>query len=302
MAKKIALIGVPMDLGASTRGSAGGPAAIRRTELAKRLAGLGLTVEDRGDIAVPARPPKAGQSKMKYAAEIREACRTLARETHAAVRDGWLPVALGGDHSLAMGSAAGVSKYFHAEGEKIGLLWVDAHGDMNTPATTPSGNVHGMPLAHLVGLGERGLNRIAGFSPAVDPSRACLIGIRDLDEAEKENIRRCGVRVFTMADIDRRGLAHIVEQAIDHAGENAAGLHVSFDIDAADPSIAEGVGTKKRGGLTYREAHLLMEIVAESKRMVSLDMVEVNPLEDSHNTTAELASELVQSALGKRIY
>jgi len=291
-----------MDLGAGTRGSSGGPAAIRRTDLASRLGALGLAVEDRGDVPVPSRPSKPGSSGFKYAEEIRKVCRETAAQTYRAAREGALPVVLGGDHSLAMGSAAGVAKY-HREGKKpIGILWIDAHGDMNTPKTSPSGNIHGMPLAHLVGLGDKRLNRLAGFVPAIDPSRACLIGIRDLDEGEKGNMRQAGVRVFTMSEIDRHGMARVAAEALERAGAGAAGVHVSFDIDAADPSIAEGTGTKQRGGLTYREAHLLMEIICESKRMVSLDMVEVNPLEDTHNATAVLASELIQSALGKRIY
>lgn len=301
-ARKAALIGVPLDLGADKRGAAGGPAAIRRTDLRKNLEALGLEVEDRGDIQVSPAPVRAGSSKARRAEAIYEACRALARETFRSVEAATAPIVLGGDHSLAMGSVSGVARHFRKLGLALGVIWVDAHGDINTPATSPSGNMHGMPLAHLIGMGDRRFSRIAGFSPAVEASRVCLVGIRDLDGAEKTNLRGSGVRVLSMADIDRHGISRVAEWAIATAGERTGGVHLSFDIDAADPSIAQGTGTKKRGGLTYREAHLLMEIVAESGRLVSMDMAEVNPLEDVQNTTAELASELIQSAMGKRIY
>ena len=302
MAKKAVLIGVPLDWGASKRGAAGGPSAIRRTEVQKSLEALGLEVEDVGDVEVPQRG-KVGNPKLKYAALIGKVCEDLAKRTHAALKAGATPITLGGDHSLAMGSAAGVARWAREDKERpIGLIWVDAHGDINTPETSPSGNVHGMPMAHLLGMGDKNLNRIAGFAPTLDARRCCLIGVRDLDDSEKGNLRKSGVHVFTMADIDRQGMAGVIERAIDIAGSETAGIHVSFDVDAADPSIAQGVGTPKRGGLTYREAHLLMEMVADCGKMVSLDMAEVNPLEDSHNQTAELASELILSAMGKRIY
>ncbi len=300
--RKVALIGVPLDWGASKRGASGGPAAIRRAELQKHLEGMGLAVADLGDIAVPKENVRPGGGKMKYAPVIRKVCRLLAEETYDALKSGHTPVVLGGDHSLAAGSVSGVARRFRESGKDIGLIWVDAHGDINTPQTSPSGNLHGMPLAHILGMGDKALSRLAGFSPAVAASRVALVGVRDLDAGERANLRKSGIRVFTMMDIDRHGLARVIEQAIETAGEGTAGIHVSFDIDAADPSIAEGVGTPKRGGLNYREAHLLMEIVAESGRLLSLDLTEVNPLEDSHNMTAVLASELIQSALGKRIY
>lgn len=302
MPSKAVIIGVPLDWGASKRGAAGGPNAIRRTELQKNIYALGLAVEDKGDVSVPSEA-KAGSARMKFATVIKKVCEELADATEAAVKAGAVPVVLGGDHSLAMGSVSGVARHFRKKSKKgIGLIWVDAHGDTNTAESSPSGNVHGMPLAHLIGMGDKLLNRVAGFSPTVDPKKVCLLGVRDLDDAEKTNIRKSGMTVFTMADIDRQGMARIAEQAIDKVSTDTAGFHVSFDIDAADPSIAQGVGTPKRGGLTYREAHLLMEIISESGKLLSLDMTEVNPLEDSHNTTAELASELIQSALGKRIY
>ncbi|MBI3548405.1 MAG: arginase [Elusimicrobia bacterium] len=298
--KKVALIGVPLELGASKRGSAGGPAAIRRTDLEKRLEELGVEVQDRGDVSIPDSEP--GSGKMKHAAAIEKVCKALAKETYAALKRGRVPVVLGGDHSLAMGSISGVAKKMRESRKIPGVVWVDAHTDINTPRTSTSGNVHGMPLAHLLGLGSAMFNRLAGFSPALDARRVCLVGIRDVDDGEKRILRETGVRVFTMADIDRQGMARVAEQAIEIATAGDSPLHCSFDIDAADPSIAQGVGTPKRGGLTYREAHLLMEMIAETGRMSSMDLTEVNPLEDSHNTTAELAAELILSALGKRIY
>lgn len=296
------LIGVPLDWGASKRGAAGGPAAIRRAGLEKALEALGVDAEDSGDVEVPARP-ELGRSDLKYGAAIERVCKALAARTYAAVKAGAVPITLGGDHSLALGSISGVAKRFRERKAPLGVVWVDAHGDINTPQTSPSGNVHGMPLAHLLGMGERGLARLAGFSPALDARRVVLVGVRDLDSAEKANLRKSGIRVFTMMDIDRFGMARVVEQAIQTAtGGGSGAFHVSFDIDAADPTVAQGVGTPKRGGLNYREAHLLMELVAESGRLSSLDLTEVNPLEDAYNSTAELASELIQSALGKRIY
>ncbi|MBI4424246.1 MAG: arginase [Elusimicrobia bacterium] len=292
-----------MDWGASKRGAAGGPAAIRRAGLPAALELLGFAVEDAGDVEVPAEPGPIGRRSLRYAPTIHRVCKALAAETYAAVKRGALPVTLGGDHSLAMGSVSGVARWFREHRQKLGLLWVDAHGDINTPRTSPSGNVHGMPLAHLLGMGEPKLRRLAGFEPAIDAARVALIGVRDLDATEKANLKRSGIRVVTMMDIDRYGMARAVEQAIHLASAGGtAPFHLSFDVDAADPSIAQGVGTPKRGGLTYREAHLLMELAAESGRLVSLDLAEVNPLEDAHNQTAELACELVQSALGKRIY
>lgn len=300
---KAVLIGVPLDWGASKRGAAGGPSAIRRAGLEKALQSLGLEVEDSGDVSVPVARVEVGRSSMKYAAVVAKVCKELAGRTYAAVKAGAVPVALGGDHSLAMGSISGVAKRFREAKKPLGAIWVDAHGDINTPQTSPSGNVHGMPLAHLLGMGERTFSRLAGFSPALDASRVALVGVRDLDQAEKANLRKSGIRVFTMMDIDRFGMARVAEQAIETASAGGSGgYHVSFDIDAADPTIAQGVGTPKRGGLNYREAHLLMELVAESGRLASLDLTEVNPLEDAYNSTAELASELIQSALGKRIY
>jgi len=303
MSRGVALIGVPIDLGANRRGVDMGPSALRVTNLSGRLRDLGLDVEDRGDIHVPI-PEEcdAGEKSLKYAKAIQGICEALCVKSLAALRDGRLPIVLGGDHSLAMGSVAATARHHRDRGEAIGLIWFDAHGDMNTPASTDSGNVHGMPLAHLLGLGDEGLASIGGFRTKVDPAHCALVGIRDLDEREKELIQRSGVRVFTMKEIDRRGAATVTEEAVELAGSGTAGVHVSFDIDACDPSVAPGVGTPKKGGLSYREAHLCLELIHDSGRLLAMDMVEVNPIFDDRNHTAEFGAELILSALGKQIF
>lgn len=300
---KLAIIGVPLDLGGNRRGVDMGPSALRLTSLASRLKMLGHDVVDTGDIDVPL-PEEShlGDPKKKYAKEIGEVCQELCDRVVQVMGDGRLPITLGGDHSLGMGSIAGVSKHFRARNQTIGLLWFDAHGDMNTPESTNSGNVHGMPLAHVLGMGDPVLAKIGGFSPKVQSSNACLIGIRDLDEREKKLIAQSGVRVFTMKDIDRHGVSHVIDEAIEWASRGTAGIHVSFDVDAIDPSEAQGVGTPKKGGLTYREAHLCLEIVADTKLLTSIDVAEINPILDIRNTTGELGAELILSALGKRIF
>lgn len=297
-----AVIGVPMDLGASKKGAGAGPEAIRRTDLISKLKALGWDASDWGDVPVPDRPKTAGEKNARYFAPILKVCQALAAEVQSAHKAGALPIALGGDHALAVGSVSGSAKHFAAKGKSIGLIWVDAHGDMNTPSTSPTGNVHGMPLAHLLGLGDKRMSSVAGTGQKVKARNVCLVGIRDLDAAERKNIRDSGVNIFTMKDIDRRGMASVVEEALELASHHADKVHVSFDVDAIDPAVAQGTGTHSRGGLTYRESHLLMEMVADSELLCSLDLVEVNPLEDVQNHTAELACELIQSALGKRIY
>lgn len=300
--RKVSVVGVPMDLGASKLGASGGPDAIRRAELVPALERLSLDVEDRGDVDVPDRPAKPGSAKLRFKAPILKACQDLCDEVYAVHKAGRVPVVLGGDHALAMGSVAGTAKYYAQKKQNIGLIWVDAHGDINTPATSPSGNIHGMPVAHLLGLGDKDLSGIGYRGPKVKARNVVLVGIRDLDANEKKNLRESGVTVFTMKEVDRYGMAWVAQKAIEQASDHTAGIHVSFDVDAADPSVAGGTGTPMRGGLTYRESHLLMEMVADSETLCALDMVEVNPLEDVHNQTAALASELVQSALGKRIF
>ncbi len=279
-----------------------GPSAVRIGGLGERLAAMGLRVVDRGDLDSPipeTRVPR--NARKKYIREIARVCQRLYTRVQQAHDEGAFPVVLGGDHSLAAGSVGASADYAAAEGRDLGLIWVDAHGDMNTPTTTGSGNVHGMPLAALLGAEPRELARIGGRTPKVRAEKTVLIGVRDLDEAEKVRIRESHVHLFTMKDIDRHGIASVMEQAIAVAGHDTLGIHVSFDLDACDPSIAPGVGTPVRGGFDYREAHMVMEMVADSGRLLALDLVEVNPILDVQNQTAILGAELVASALGRRI-
>jgi arginase len=300
--RPIHLIGVPLDLGGNRRGVDMGPSALRIAGLTERLTSLGMAVVDEGDLDTPIPEVKAiGDPRKKYIREIARVCDKLYKTSLAALEKGGLPVVLGGDHSLAAGSVAATADFLRRTGGAIGLLWVDAHGDMNTPASSASGNVHGMPLASLLGPEPSELSRIGGFSPKVLPAHTVLIGIRNLDEREKEIVRTSGVRVFTMKDIDRSGIASVIEQALAYAGDGTAGVHVSFDLDVCDPSIAPGVGTPVKGGLDYREAHMAMEIVADSGLLRGLDLVEVNPILDDRNTTAILGVELAASAVGLRI-
>jgi len=296
------IIGVPLDLGGNRRGVDMGPSALRITGLAERVRAIGHDVTDSGDVAVPI--PELcdiGDEHRKYAGPIADVCEELCERVYAGLAQGRLPVSIGGDHSLAMGSVAGVGRHFKEREQRLGLLWFDAHGDMNTPASTNSGNVHGMSLAHLLGLGDERLASVGGFRGKVQAENVSLIGVRDLDAREKKLLAESGVNVFTMKDIDLRGVSTVMEQALEVASRGTAGIHVSFDIDVVDPSIASGVGTPKKGGLTYREAHLCLEMVADSKRLVGIDLVEVNPILDVRNATAELGTELLLSALGKRI-
>ncbi len=300
--RPVHIIGVPLDLGGGRRGVDMGPSALRIAGLDARIAALGCPVVDKGDLTTPIPETKdAGDPRKRYIKEIARVCHKVYQTSLAALELGAVPVVLGGDHSLAAGSVAATADFARRGVRPIGLLWIDAHGDMNTPATSGSGNVHGMPLAALLGPEPAELARIGGFSPKVDPERTVLIGVRNLDDREKALVRASRAHVFTMKDIDRRGIAAIVEQAIEIAGSDAAGIHVSFDLDVCDPSIAPGVGTPVNGGLDYREAHMLMEIVADSGRLLALDLVEVNPVLDDRNATAELGTELALSALGKKI-
>jgi arginase len=299
--RKVTVLGVPLDLGASKQGASGGPAAIRRAKLLDAVEALGLEVDDAGDVAIPA-SGKRPIGRLKNGTAILQVCKDLADKTYKTVKAGRVPVTLGGDHSLAVGSVSGVAKAYREQDRKIGMIWVDAHADINTPETSDSGNVHGMPVAHILGMGNRDFARLGGFWPKVEPRNVCLIGTRDVDKAEAVNLRKSGVRVFSMQEIDRFGMGTCIEQAIDTASDGTAGFHLSFDIDVVDPGMAPGTGTTKRGGITYRESHLLMELAADSERLVGLDLVEVNPLEDVQNATAVMAVELISSALGKSIY
>ncbi len=298
----IAVIGAPMDLGAGRRGVDMGPSAMRVAGLNEKISSLGYEVEDLGNIVVdqPESLPK-GPQNAHYLPQIAHTCERLARMVEKTADDGRVPLVLGGDHSVAMGTVAGMSRHFHKRGEKIGVVWIDAHADMNTPESSPSGNVHGMPLACIVGLGPRELTGLPGFCPMVQPSNVAIVGLRSVDEIERQNVRGAGVHPFTMRDIDERGLRSVMQESIEHATRGTAGFHLSFDMDAVDPQEAPGVGTPVRGGITYREAHLAMEILSDSGKVVSFEFVEVNPVIDEVNRTALLAVELMMSAMGKRI-
>ncbi len=301
--KTVHIIGVPLDLGGGRRGVDMGPSAFRIAGLGERIAALGYTVVDKGDLPTPIPETQdLRDERKKYIRDIAKVCTKVYQTAAASLEEGAMPIVLGGDHSIGAGSVAALAEWAkRTKGLPIGLLWIDAHGDMNTPATSLSGNVHGMPLAALLGGEPAELAKIGTLSPKVDAAHTVLVGIRNLDEREKVSVRESQVHVFTMKDIDRQGVASIVEQAVQLAGDGAAGIHVSFDMDVCDPSIAPGVGTPVKGGLDYREAHMVMEIVADSGLLTSLDLVEVNPTLDVRNTTAQLGTELALSALGMKI-
>ena len=300
--KPVHIIGVPLDLGGNRRGVDMGPSAFRIAGLAERLGALRIPVVDDGDLAAPIPETRAaGDPRKKYIREIARICDKLYKTSLGVLHAGGLPLVLGGDHSLAAGSVAATADFVRPEGKPLGLLWVDAHGDMNTPSSSGSGNVHGMPLAALLGPEPSELSRIGGFTPKVLPEHTVLIGIRNLDEREKEIVRDARVHVFTMKDIDRSGIAAVMEQAIAIAGKDTGGIHVSFDLDVCDPAIAPGVGTPVKGGLDYREAHMVMEMLADSGLLRGLDLVECNPILDDRNNTALLGVELACSALGQKI-
>lgn len=298
----IHLIGVPLDMGGGRRGVDMGPSALRIAGIADRVAALGHHVTDRGDIVTPTPETRAeGDPRKRYVHDIQGVCEALYEQVLAALRAGAVPVVMGGDHSLAAGSVAASAASMRRRGVALGLIWVDAHGDMHTPATTMSGNVHGMPLAALLGEDPRELAMVGGYGPKVRPEHTVLVGVRDLEAREKDEVRASGIHVFTMKDIDRQGTGLIMEHALRLAGDGTGGIHVSFDLDACDPAIAPGVGTPVRGGLNYREAHMAMEMVADAHCLVALDLVEVNPVLDTQNMTAVLGAELAASALGQRI-
>jgi arginase len=299
--RPVDLIGVPLDLGAGRRGVDMGPSAVRITGLGARLAALGLVVSDLGDVDVPLpETTPVGGERQRYVEEIAAVCRAVANLTRAAVSEGRTPVCIGGDHSLAAGSIAGVAQALRAKGGRLGVIWVDAHADMNTPETSPSGNVHGMPLAACLGQGPESLVAIGGGA-SVRPEDVALLGIRNLDERERNLVRRSGVRAYTMSDVDRRGVGSILEEILGTIGARTQGLHLSLDLDGLDPEVAPGVGTPVRGGLSYREAHLLCEMVAESGLLAGIDLVELNPTLDVRNRSAEVGAELILSALGQTI-
>lgn len=298
---QIDLIGVPLDFGAGRRGVDMGPSAIRYAGLRQGLEALGHTVTDHGNIPVPVNETcEEGDPKLKYLEPIVGVCQRLADRVALSISEQRMPLVLGGDHSLALGSVLGA-----ARGRKLGLIWLDAHGDFNTHETTPSGNIHGMPLAALCGYGAQQLVTLDGkesAQPKVDPRNIAIIGARDLDGQEKKLLRSSGVAVYSMEEIDRFGINEVLYRAIDIACRGTDGIYLSLDLDGIDPMYAPGVGTPVPGGLSFREAHLAVELLAETKRMVGMDLVEVNPILDRCNMTGELAVQLALSAFGKRIW
>ena len=299
----IEIIGVPVDLGAGRRGVDMGPSAIRVADLEARLEQLGHQVEDAGDldVMIPETQP-VGEGKLRYKEPILAMCDALRRHVEQALDQGRLPLVLGGDHSIAIGSVAGTACHFGRQGRSLGLIWFDAHGDANTPDTTPSGNIHGMSLAVALGHGDRDLVSLGDRVPKVQPRNTALIGIRDVDPGEREILKRVGVTVYTMRDIDERGMRDVVDEAIRIAGDGTDGIHLSIDLDVVDPEDAPGTGTPVWGGITYREAHLAMEMLSDRAEIVAIDLVEVNPVLDTQNMTGVLAAELAQGVLGKRIF
>lgn len=298
----IEIIGVPVDLGAGRRGVDMGPSAIRVADLEARLEHLGHKVEDYGDLDVMIpETQQVGEGKLRYKAPILAACGELCAVVTRSLERERMPLVLGGDHSLSIGSVAGSSNFFAKRGESLGLIWFDAHGDANTPETTPSGNIHGMSLAILLGIGDPELVNLGGRSPKVQARNTVLIGVRDVDAGERDVLKKNGVTVYTMRDLDERGMRDVVDEAIRLAGDGTAGVHLSFDLDVVDPEDAPGTGTPVWGGITYREAHLAMEMLCDRAEIAAMDLVEVNPVLDTQNMTGVLATELAQSALGKKI-
>jgi arginase len=298
----IAIIGAPLDLGQGRRGVDMGPSAVRVANLNARVAAMGYVVEDFGNVPVEqAEASPEGHPHAKYLPQIAATCNRVATIVGQTLSRGSFPIVLGGDHSVAVGTVSGVSQFFREQNKNVGLIWLDAHADMNTPDSSPSGNVHGMPLACIVGMGPSELTDLFGYRPKVEPRNTVIVGLRDVDQLEKPHVRDSGVRAFTMRDIDERGLRSVMEEAIRLASDGTAGFHLSLDMDFVDPTYAPGVGTPVRGGATYREAHLALEMIGDSGQMVSMEAVEVNPVIDERNRTADLAVELVLSGLGKRI-
>lgn len=300
--KEIGLLGVPMDLGGGLRGVDMGPSAIRIAGLGTAIEALGYSFSDRGNI--PVRRPETREpkdTKARYINSIVHCCERLRARVERLLEEEVMPLVVGGDHSIACGTVAGLSRFYAQRQEKLGLIWFDAHADMNVPETSPSGNVHGMPLAACVGEGHQRLVQLAGHVPMVDPRNVCLIGIREVDAGERDIIRKTGINAFSMRELDMHGMHHVMSKALELATDGTAGFHLSFDLDGLDPVAAPGVGTPVGGGVTLREAHLMLEHAAASGKLRGLEMTEINPILDDSNRTAELAVELVLSGLGKRI-
>jgi len=300
---KIGIIGFPMDLGADRRGVDMGPSALRYAHLENKLESLGYTVKDFGDLYIEGAETQVIRNpKLKYLPEIIRSSKILARKVENLLNKQYLPLILGGDHATAIGSIAGIAAHCRKNKKTLGVVWIDAHADMNSPVSTPSGNIHGMPLAVLLGIGEKKLTRLNGFSPKVLPENVALIGIRDVDKQESNTVkeyRDMGMQVYTMSDVDKQGIPRIITRVMNDFKNEVDHIHISFDMDGIDPEYAGGVGTPVEGGLTYREAHMIMEMMHDSGSVSSLEVLEVNPILDTKNETAELAVNLIESALGK---
>jgi len=300
--KTVNIIGFPMDLGADRRGVDMGPSALRIAGLKEKLENLGYKIIDSGDIFIQImEKQKISNPKLKYLNEILKTSRRLAAKVERVLDRGHFPLCLGGDHSMAIGSIAGIASYCKKHRQKLGVIWVDAHSDMNTDETSPSGNIHGMPLAASLGIGHEKLVNFYGFAPKLKPENCALIGIRSVDELERVNIKKLNLPVYTMTDIDKLGIHRIIVKVLKQFREKVDHIHVSFDLDSVDPAIAPGVGTPIPGGLSYREAHLLMESIAECGCMSSLEITEVNPILDDKNKSASFATDLIASSMGQRI-
>jgi len=300
--KTVNIIGFPMDLGADRRGVDMGPSALRIAGLKQKLENLGYRVIDSGDVFIQImEKQKIVNPKLKYLNEILRTAKTLASKVEKVLDKGQFPLCIGGDHSMAVGSIAGISSYCRKNNMKLGLIWIDAHADMNTDATSPSGNIHGMPLAASLGLGNDKLTHIYGFSPKVLPENCAIIGVRSIDGPEKINIKKLNPTVYTMADIDKLGIHRVISRVLKQFKEKVDHIHVSFDLDSVDPSVAPGVGTPVPGGFSYRETHLLMESIADCGCISSLEVTEVNPILDSKNKRAVFATDVVASIMGQRI-
>ncbi|MFQ3582918.1 MAG: arginase [Chloracidobacterium sp.] len=302
--RKATIVGVPMDLGADRRGVDMGPSVVRIAGLSAKLTELGYTVEDIGNVPVALaemRRVTDTDARHKYLSEVAKSNEILANHVEAILEQGALPVVLGGDHSIAIGSVAGIAAYYRRRGHRIGIIWIDAHADINTPESSPSGNIHGMPLAVLLGYGPALLTQIGGFAPKVRPEDCAIIGVRQIDDGERQLARQLGLRVYTMRDLDERGMSAVMDEALDLVTRHTIGFHATFDMDFVDPYYAPGVGTPVPGGGTYRESHLAMEKIHDSGNMLSVEMVEINAVLDTHNRTGELGAELLLSALGKKI-
>ncbi len=299
---RISIIGVPMDLGADRRGVDMGPSALRYADLNEKLQEQGHEVEDLGDMDVVIPEMRHfGDPKAKYLREISDACTRLAQSVVRICEEGRTPLVLGGDHSIAMGTVSGMSEVFRRQKKKLGLIWFDAHSDMNTPEISPSGNIHGMPMAAIMGYGPKELTHIYDFAPKMQPENVVLIGIRDVDIEERKLVKKSGVRVFTMKEIDKRGIGSVMDEALSILTQGTDGIAVTLDADFLDPDESPGVATPVRGGANYREAHLAMEMIADTRKLVSFEITEINPILDDHNKTAHFGTELILSAFGKQI-